>query len=120
MSISERFIQIRKVLDLTQKQFADGLEVSKTVVNLIESGQSEPSRQIMVKLAAAYNDNINWLLIEKGSHFISDDGELSLKDAVPLILELSKLDNSKIDTLRKMNKLSDDKKSRIIKIIDEG
>lgn len=92
MSITDRIIKIRNILKLQQKQFADGLSISKSIINMIEKGERKPSRELLIKLADRYNVNITWILLGKGSIFIENDyKEVTISEAIPILKELSYL-----------------------------
>lgn len=50
-SFPELIKEIRKVSDLTQKEFADVLGVSTILVSMIEAGQKEVSKNFIIKLS---------------------------------------------------------------------
>jgi phage repressor protein C with HTH and peptisase S24 domain len=66
MEINTRFADIRKSTGLNKKQFADSLGINQSVAGDIELGKREPSREVMLKLAAIYNVDIHWLLTGDG------------------------------------------------------
>jgi transcriptional regulator with XRE-family HTH domain len=43
--------QIRDVAELTQSEFAEELGVSKVLIAMVESGQKDPSKKLLIKLA---------------------------------------------------------------------
>jgi SOS-response transcriptional repressor LexA len=70
MEINERFAHIRVSTGLNRKRFADSLGINQSVAGDIELGKRDPSREVMLKLATAYQVNINWLLTGLGEPFI--------------------------------------------------
>ena len=62
-----RFIKIRAKSGLNQKEFADSLGVSRSMVSDIERGKRGPSRQILEVLADKYQISLNWFLLGIGN-----------------------------------------------------
>ncbi|MBN2652000.1 MAG: helix-turn-helix domain-containing protein [Spirochaetales bacterium] len=60
---SERFKEIRKVLNLSQIKIAEKLEIASSVIGDIERGTKEPSRALILALASKININPNWVLL---------------------------------------------------------
>ena len=95
MEINERFKLVRNQLDINQKELAEKVEVSSTVITMIESGERSPSRNVLIKLAEIYNVDITWLLTGKGEMFIRTEEAAetpSYADAVSLLNDFAKLD----------------------------
>jgi phage repressor protein C with HTH and peptisase S24 domain len=65
--INMRFADIRRSTSLNKKQFADSLDINQSVAGDIELGKRDPSREVMLKLAAIYNVDIHWLLTGEGA-----------------------------------------------------
>ena len=101
--ISERFKTVRKQSGMNQKDFAEKLNVTQSVVSDIERGSREPSRSTIITLAEVFNIDLNWLLLGKGS-----DPEISQKQinedpkVQELETEIRELKKS-IDQLEKEN-----------------
>ena len=71
MNIKQRFIQIRKQLQLTQSGFAEKLEESPMFVSGVESGKVKSIRpEVLIKLHERFNVNLNWLLSGSGEMFV--------------------------------------------------
>jgi transcriptional regulator with XRE-family HTH domain len=71
-SIGRRLKLIRTALDLSQREFADSLNISASSICSIESGKGLPRHDIIYNLAAKFNVNIYFLLHGSGEMFISD------------------------------------------------
>lgn len=101
MNIQQRIIQLRKSLELNQKEFATGLEIAPTLVSDFERGIREPSRQVLIKMALNYQVNINWLLTNKGSMYIAGDSieDITLKSALPLLTEIADITENEKEKL---------------------
>ena len=67
--ISQRISEVRKVLELTQQKFADGLKVSKAHVGAMELGNRKVPERIIKMICFTYGVNEKWLKIGKGEIF---------------------------------------------------
>lgn len=67
--ISERFKQLRGVLGKSQTEFGAGIGVSRSVINNIERGVTEPSDIFLNHLCVVYNVNRAWLETGEGEMF---------------------------------------------------
>lgn len=67
--ISERFKQLRDELGKSQTEFGAGIGVSRSVINNIERGVTEPSDVFLNHLCDVYNVNREWLEIGEGEMF---------------------------------------------------
>lgn len=59
--MSKRLTEVRVNLGLTKKEFADRLAIASTVIVDIENGKREPSKNILLTVAAEYSISLNWL-----------------------------------------------------------
>ena len=80
-TINERIRQIRQNKQLTQKQFAQMLGISREHLCRIESGKEKPSEQMLLLISIIFgNIDTTWLLNGVGENMLcNDDEELSLK-----------------------------------------
>ena len=67
--ISERFKQLRYELGKSQTEFGAGIGVSRSVINNIERGVTEPSDVFLNHLCDVYNVNRAWLETGAGERF---------------------------------------------------
>lgn len=67
--ISERFKQLRDELRKSQTEFGAGIGVSRSVINNIERGVTEPSDVFLNHLCVVYNVNRAWLETGEGEMF---------------------------------------------------
>jgi transcriptional regulator with XRE-family HTH domain len=79
MNFAIRFLQLRKQHKLTQPQMADLIGIHITQVKRYESGEAQPSLDILKKIATAFNVTTDWLIFE--------DGEREPKEALKLKFE---------------------------------
>lgn len=67
--ITERFKQLRDELGKSQTEFGAGIGVSRSVINNIERGVTEPSDVFLNHLCVVYNVNRAWLETGEGGMF---------------------------------------------------
>jgi transcriptional regulator with XRE-family HTH domain len=100
-SLGNRIQSLRKHLGLTQSQLADKIQVSHTQMARYEIKGVQPPADVLEKLADVFDTSIDYLVRGDKSEKI----ESTLKDA-ELIKEFKKLD-----------KLPEDEKKTILKVI---
>ncbi|MDR2536069.1 MAG: helix-turn-helix domain-containing protein [Treponema sp.] len=75
--IHERIIKIRKFLGLTQKDFAEKINISKAYVGAIELNRRKINERIIRIICFTYNINETWLKNGTGTMFNeTNDGKL--------------------------------------------
>ena len=84
--ISERFKQLRDELGKSQTEFGAGIGVSRSVINNIERGVTEPSDVFLNHLCDVYNVNREWLETGEGELF---DKSKQLDETTKLIESIS-------------------------------
>lgn len=84
--ISERFKQLRDELGKSQTEFGAGIGVSRSVINNIERGVTEPSDVFLNHLCDVYNVNREWLETGEGELF---DKSEQLDETAKLIESVS-------------------------------
>lgn len=67
MSFTERFLQLRKQHSLTQQQIAETVGIHIIQVKRYESGEAQPSLEVLKKVAVAFNVPTDWLCLKKTS-----------------------------------------------------
>lgn len=70
MEIFERLKYIRKTLNLTQKDFAKKIGMSRSGYSQIETGDRPISDRLIKSICMAFNVNENWLRTGEGEMFI--------------------------------------------------
>mgnify|MGYP001774708160 CR=1 FL=1 len=84
--LSERFKQLRNELGKSQTEFGAGIGVSRSVINNIERGVTEPSDVFLNHLCVVYNVNREWLETGEGELF---DKSEQLGETAKLIESIS-------------------------------
>jgi transcriptional regulator with XRE-family HTH domain len=91
-SIGQRLLAIRKVLKLSQLDFAKSLKISDSYVSAIEVGNVTPSYDYLIKLIHCYDVDLNYLFFGEGSF-----PTMTPKASVKIKIDPEKLDI--IDTI---------------------
>lgn len=71
--MNERLKVLRKILDLTQQEFAAKIKVKRNTVATYEMGRSEPSDSAVSLICREFNVNEEWLRTGNGEMFIQID-----------------------------------------------
>lgn len=72
MSLPVRLIALRKERSLTQQQMADTIGIHVNSLKKYESGQAQPSLDVLKKIALALNVSTDFLLFEEHERDPSD------------------------------------------------
>ena len=123
--MNERLKKLRKVLDLTQQEFADRLGISRGNIGSYEVGKSALSDAVISLICREFTVNEDWLRTGEGEMFIqmTRDEEIAAFVAKALRTEedsfkkrfiamLSALDESDWESLEKIALLLVDKKEQ--------
>jgi transcriptional regulator with XRE-family HTH domain len=73
MGLGKRLRTVRERLGMTQKEFANFLNVGIATVQRYEREERAPSGEFLKLLLDKCNVNINWLLTGEGSMFVNPD-----------------------------------------------
>jgi transcriptional regulator with XRE-family HTH domain len=68
--MNKRFAELRNKLNLSQKEFAEGLEMRQASISDIERGRTELNNKTILKLNEKYGVSIDWLYTGNGDVFI--------------------------------------------------
>lgn len=74
----KRLKKIRKELDMTQQEFADGIGIARGNISAYEVGKNAPSDAVISLIYTKYNVNENWLRTGEGDMFV----KLSYSDEI--------------------------------------
>lgn len=72
---SERLRAVRSVLNLSQVELAQKLDLTQKIISWSETGKRTPSKNFILKLSEVFNININWLLTGQGEMFLPKEGK---------------------------------------------
>ena len=76
MNLGKRFLQVRKILNLTQKDFAKELRIDKGHVANIENNSRRPSEHLIHLICLKYSVSEDWLKTGQGEIFTSPEDVL--------------------------------------------
>lgn len=84
MKVGKRLKQLREELNMTQKELADKLGISRAAVGLYEQGKRNVDNDTLLKLSEIFNVSADYLLgntdiktpVDKISSALSDDPDL--------------------------------------------
>lgn len=78
ISFGLRIRELRKVLEMTQNDFAIRIGLTQNTITKYETGLRSPSNQIVISICREFNVNEDWLRTGKGDMFnpMSEDEEL--------------------------------------------
>ena len=70
MPLNERIKKLRKVLDLTQQEFADKIGVKRNTIATYEIGRNVPLDAVIVLICREFNVSETWLRTGEGDMFL--------------------------------------------------
>lgn len=116
--MNERLKKLRKVLDLTQQEFANKLGSTRDNIGGYETGRRNPSAAVISLICTKFNVNEDWLRTGNGEMFIELTRDEQIENFVGNVLKseedsfkkkfismLSALDESDWEVLQKMVEL---------------
>lgn len=86
MTIGIRIKQLRKVLGLTQQEFADKIKVSRSNIATYEVGKNNPAEAVTNLICREFNVSGPWLRTGEGEMFVAKSREDELADFVSDLL----------------------------------
>lgn len=73
--MNQRFKELRKAIGLTQEEFAERINLSRSYINLIEMGKKIPAERTIKDICRTFKVNYTWLVHGFGEMFEDDDGD---------------------------------------------
>lgn len=121
--MNTRFKELRKELKLTQEEFANKMNLSRSYINLIEMGRKVPAERTIKDICREFGVNYEWLTEGTGEMFIQNKRKSEIADFVGSVLNgetdsfkirlveiLANLNESEWETLQKLANALADKK----------
>ena len=118
MTINERVKEVRKALKLTQDQFADELNITRSSLSVIEIGKTAVTERNIKEICSKFKVNQDWIRYGEGEMFkemsfeeelaeyfgevITNTSDSSKEFQRRLIHALSKLDDTDWKVLEKI------------------
>jgi transcriptional regulator with XRE-family HTH domain len=78
-NISQRLLEIRKLKDRNQSQFANDLQMTQASISKMEAGLTPITEKTIKLICLAFNINEAWLRNGEGDMFISDASQEEAK-----------------------------------------
>lgn len=100
--MNERIKELRKVLSLTQQEFADRLSLKRNTIATYEMGKAIPSDRTINDICEKYNVNEDWLRNGTGEMFRAEKENSIIAKATMLLGEKDPLFEAFIDTYSKL------------------
>lgn len=85
--MKERIRKLRKILDLTQQEFADKIGMKRNTVANYETGRNEPSASVISLICREFNVSEEWLRDGEGEMFIELSEEEEIAELVYELLD---------------------------------
>ena len=103
--MNERIKKLRKILGLTQQEFANRIGIKRNTVATYESGRNEPIDAVIALICREFNVNEQWLRTGEGEIFVqlTRKEELILWASTALNKESDDFKNRFVDALSKLN-----------------
>lgn len=95
-NIAKRVIEVRKAVHLNQTQFAEKLDLQRSIISLCESGKREFSERTLRDISAIFSVNLEWLKTGEGEMFDKESEDVVI-DALRAEYNLDEID---IDIIR--------------------
>ena len=73
MNLNQRIKKVRLLLNKSQQNLADELNITKQAISNIETAKCAPSVNLLSKLLIDYNVNLNYVIAGIGSIFLSNE-----------------------------------------------
>ena len=84
--MKDRFKELRKVLGMTQQEFADRLAVSRNNIAGYEVGKSAPSESVIRLVCKEFSVNEEWLRTGSGEMFVSKNTNMRVQAWIDRVL----------------------------------
>ncbi|MBS1068823.1 helix-turn-helix domain-containing protein [Gluconobacter cerinus] len=64
--ISDRIKSLRKRLNMKQADFVAGLNISRSYLSKLETGEEQPGRDLLIRMSHEFNVSLDWLTSGSG------------------------------------------------------
>ena len=119
--MNERIKELRKVLGVTQQEFADNIKVKRNTVATYEMGRSIPSDSAIALICEKYGVNEEWLRTGIGEMFLNEAKDIQITNLLGDVLNLDQTDFKRrlVSALAKLDKDGWTKLEELIDMISE-
>ncbi|HLP58834.1 MAG TPA: helix-turn-helix transcriptional regulator [Candidatus Deferrimicrobium sp.] len=84
IEVGRRLKDLRRVLDISQKDFAARIDITGSLLSEIEAGKVKPGYNFLIAIARVFKVNPTWVLLEDGEMFLKKgshaDADLIMND----------------------------------------
>lgn len=87
MKWCKRIKDLREDHDMTQDELAEEIGVSKRTLVRYESGSSEPTISVLIKIALLFDVSVDYIIGLKDTTIIETDSIINELDKISLILD---------------------------------
>lgn len=102
--MKERIRKLRKILDLTQQEFAGRIGMKRNTVANYETGRNEPSASVISLICREFNVNEEWLRTGDGEMFLEKTPNQAITDFLSdVILDDNSFKKRFIEALAKLD-----------------
>ncbi|MDR1362429.1 MAG: helix-turn-helix transcriptional regulator [Spirochaetaceae bacterium] len=88
--IRDRIQKSREALNVSQREFAKRIFVSKTLLSEIELGNRKVSDKTIQLISTEFNINKEWLITGKGEMFTAPPPDIQLQKLIDIFKQLDK------------------------------
>lgn len=85
--MNERLKQLRKVLGLTQQQFADRIGSKRNTIAKYETNTNIPSSAVISLICREFNVNEHWIRSGEGTMFLERSGDRQIEEFTESLLQ---------------------------------
>ena len=78
--IGDRLKELRKILGLTQQEFADKLGIKRNAIATYEVGKSNPGDSVVALICSKFSVSESWLRAGEGDPFLEKSREEQIRD----------------------------------------
>ena len=93
---NKRIKDLREDNDLTKQELADELDISERTLTRYETGESEPTISVLIKMSLIFNVSLDYICCIKDEVAIVEEG------TIDKLKKLSKDLESKVDKINKL------------------
>jgi transcriptional regulator with XRE-family HTH domain len=86
--VNERIKQVRKTLNITQRNFCKQISVSQSSLGEIETGVRNVNDRIMQLICSQFNVNKNWIKTGNGEMFDNKKPDIKLENLIRIYEQL--------------------------------
>jgi transcriptional regulator with XRE-family HTH domain len=111
--IKERIKEIREKLNISQRDFAQKIFISQTLLGDIELGNRTATERTIQLISTEFNVNKEWILTGQGDMFMAPPPDIQLEKLIEIYKQLDKpLRNYLLEQSKSLLKLQKEKNKK--------